>query len=52
MVNNEFLACLKVARDIVRKVEGQKSVTAEYWNQSPLYTKFPDWSRAFNLDIV
>ena len=51
MVNDELLACIKLAKDIVRKAQGRRSVTVEYndgrWGVDPS----PEWSRAFNVDI-
>jgi len=50
MMDNELLAYLKLAKDIVRKAEGQRSVTVEY--QSPFRTSpDPEWSRAFSVDM-
>ena len=49
MVDNESLARINVAKDIVRKAEGRRSVTIVYYDQ--FGDAYPDWSRTFNVDI-
>jgi hypothetical protein len=54
MMDKELLVWIKLAKDIVRKAQGRRSVTVEYWHDGhwgldpgPL----PDWSRTFNVDV-
>jgi hypothetical protein len=54
MLDDELLACIKLAKDLVRKAQGRGSVTVEYHDTgrrdvdpSPA----PEWSRAFSVDL-
>ncbi|KIM44350.1 hypothetical protein M413DRAFT_443346 [Hebeloma cylindrosporum] len=53
MADNECLARINLAKNIVRKAEGRRNVTVEYYddNRSQGLTPCPGWSRAFNVDI-
>ncbi|KIM44352.1 hypothetical protein M413DRAFT_443348 [Hebeloma cylindrosporum] len=49
MVDAESLACITLAKDIVRKAEGRRTVTVEYYDL--FRNTHPAWSRGFNVDI-
>jgi len=49
MVENESLAHINIAKDLVRKAEGRGSVTIEYYDQ--FGDAYPDWSQTFNVDM-
>jgi hypothetical protein len=53
MVDDELLACIQLAKDIVLKAQGRGSVTVEYHNRSLSLdpSLAPEWSRAFDVDI-
>ena len=54
MLNDELLACIKLAKDIVRKAQGRGSVTVEYYDTGRLDVDpapTPEWLRAFSVDM-
>jgi len=46
MADTELLACINLAKEIVRKAEGRRSVTIEHYEWKWNLNRFQDWSRS------